>query len=272
MSQFIYGPVIDGLGFLYASINQEYYYLKPDPKPGFPPYFGKASPTKNQLTLETTVTETGYTLTSETGAGFVQVSGIANLSTSSKGSFNYLYLGSVTPETGLLYGVSFQMIVDNQTLIFKWKSAEDELKDQQASSTNYAPTYSGDVTYYFLVPLQAREPTNCDQLYDWGPFLAYSNNPEYQKIWYSTLEWCLDDRPTAPCLGGKVCSSCYGPCSDPGYECIPDPGAENLKCRVPGPVTKPWYEEIWIWILIAFAVFAILIVGLFLILQHRHPK
>lgn len=268
--QYIYGPVTEGECFLYTLLDRSYYYLKLDPKPGYPPYFGLASPRKEQLSLGLELGENPR-LVSGTGSGFLQDHELqtAILSTSSNGDFTFLYFDTVSSGTGLLFGVFIRLLVDGVELTFKWKSPESEEIDKNASSIDYKPTYDGDVVGYFLAPLTAYKPGECEASpYDNGVFLAYSNDPQYAAIWYSTPEWCLADQPFEPCKSGD-CGFCYGPCEDQETECSPDPKTGELECRSPVPVKKPWYEQVWVWVLIGFGIFLLLVIGVYFLLQRK---
>ncbi len=288
MSQFIFGPIVDDDGFLYTRLSDGFYYLRPDPKPGLPPYFGIATlKTTEYLALKTEVeSPENIKLTTLTGAGFIQdpILKTAIVSSSSDGSFEYQYLDNTTGQSpvrggasgqpkavetttgGLVYGVEFQMAVKGTMLTFKWKSPANEQKDiaaYKANTITYSPTYDGDIEQYFLVPYLSFDPTKECELFNFLAFLAYSNTPGNQKITYSTIEWCQTDKPIEPCLSTQTCGDCYGLCSEDGYECIPDPGTGKLKCRVPGPLDKPWYAQPWFWIVAVVSVLIIFFVILY---------
>lgn len=252
MDQFIFGPLIEDNATLFTAIDNEFYYLKPDPRSGYPPYFGRSSQYLNQLALQTTPEPS---LSTTSGLGFIQdialeTAVLSTGSSTSKDGFDFIYMNGLTGDR-LLYGVPFQMFVNGVGLTFKWKSVEDEQEDPES--------YSGDVQYYFLAPHNAYDPESSCERFINGPFLAYSNIPEYEKIWYSTIEWCQTDIPFEPCA---KCGDCFGPCP-PDQECIPDPKTGTLKCRTPGPSTTPWYKQIWFWALIGLVLIIIIILVVF---------
>jgi hypothetical protein len=160
------------------------------------------------------------------------------------------------------------MDVDSGVLTFKYKSPANEATDlENYLNPDYVPTYTGNVSSVFLVPIGGYNPRQNCAKYESGAWLAYSNTAELQEVWYSTLDWCSAGDPSQPCLNGGVCGECFGPCSED--ECLPI-GEGKFACG--GIPPTPWYKKPWFWILVVGVVLIIVVFLVFFLLMGKKKK
>lgn len=274
LPRFVYGPLQAGTVTLFAQINGQFYVIRSDPNPQYPPYFGYADGSSNYLPFQFSSSGGTTTLRTSSGQGLTQGNDpeFPTLLTPSSGQFKYQYVDPIASGTPLMAGVLIQMIVGNYPLTFAWKSKDYETKDKQnATKSNYIPSYSGSINKIIIVPINAIPADNCNAISNNGPYVAYSNktNPP---IYFTTKDFCINKITNPPCPSDNVCgdsvngTTCYGPCTSGSCNAT---AQGELKCTVIPPIIPPDNggggdngDDTWKWILIIGAA----IIGLILLI------